>query len=425
MQRLFSNLELENNRFKHRPGSVVGATALVAGTTVGAGILALPAVTQAAGVVPSTVLLIGVWGYALVAALLMVEVNVQTICSLGRPGLGLLAMTRCTLGQNGARMAGGAYLFLHYALLVAYMAQGGEILVSGVQVLMSMPDSVPEWIGPLLFAVVFGSLLYFGRDRFIAQINSFFVALVIASFIGLLVLGSAQIEPTRFWLQDWTVLSPAVSVMFVTLFYHNVVPVITTQLEGDIAKIRRSILIGSAIPLAMFVLWNAIILGSIAPTLGTGNAAEAVVFDPLDVLRQGSAGVSLGVMISVFSELTIATSFIGFTYGLLDFFQDLWQVPPHDQSQRLPLYALVMVPAIVLATLNPTIFFTALDYAGTFSITILGGIIPAVMAWKLRAQSGTQPPFPWALVPGGNGTIVSMIGVAVMVLLVHLWPTPV
>ena len=39
------------------------AIVLVAGTTVGAGILALPAVTQAAGFVPSTVALTGAWMY--------------------------------------------------------------------------------------------------------------------------------------------------------------------------------------------------------------------------------------------------------------------------------------------------------------------------------------------------------------------------
>lgn len=50
-RRLWSNLNPET--MKHEPGSVFGAAALVAGTTVGAGILALPAVTQ----VDSSVLL--------------------------------------------------------------------------------------------------------------------------------------------------------------------------------------------------------------------------------------------------------------------------------------------------------------------------------------------------------------------------------
>ncbi len=60
---------------------------------------------------------------------------------------------------------------------------------------------------------------------------------------------------------------PAVSVMFVALFYHNIVPVIAVQLEGDARKIRQSIIIGSAIPLLMFLVWNAVILGSVSPDI--------------------------------------------------------------------------------------------------------------------------------------------------------------
>jgi amino acid permease len=48
---LFSNLNPRT--LKHEPGTVAGAALLIAGTTVGAGILALPEVTAAAGFVPS------------------------------------------------------------------------------------------------------------------------------------------------------------------------------------------------------------------------------------------------------------------------------------------------------------------------------------------------------------------------------------
>ena len=41
--RLFSHLEFDGNKLQHQPGSVLGNTALIAGTTVGAGILGLPA----------------------------------------------------------------------------------------------------------------------------------------------------------------------------------------------------------------------------------------------------------------------------------------------------------------------------------------------------------------------------------------------
>ena len=53
--------------------SVAGATALVAGTTIGAGILALPAKTLEGGFGPSAVLLIAAWAYMAATALLIAE----------------------------------------------------------------------------------------------------------------------------------------------------------------------------------------------------------------------------------------------------------------------------------------------------------------------------------------------------------------
>lgn len=418
--RLFSNLALQGNTFSHQPGSLLGCTALVAGTTVGAGILALPAVTLPSGVVPSTLMLIGVWLYALASGLLIAEVNVNAMHSLGRPGLGLLSMVEGILGKLGARVAGGAYLFLHYTLLVAYLSQGGEILVSAFQTVAGVPHVLPPWVGTVTFAILFGGILYLGHDRLVEKLNNAFVAIVIASFVGLLLLGVTKVEPTQFSYQNWRALSPAVSVMFVALFYHNIIPVVTTQLEGDVRKIRRSITIGSAIPLVMFLAWNAVILGSVSPDM-MQNVSNGSSFDPLQVLRNGKAGAWLGVLVSVFSEFAIVTSFIGFVYSLLDFFKDVLDVAPHDNSKRLELYSLVLLPSTGLSVLNPSIFFTALNYAGTFSISVLGGIIPALMAWKQRYKKQQDlNPATKPLIPGGKVTLVVMIGVALGVIAEHI-----
>jgi len=57
---------------KSKSKSPRNAIVLVAGTTVGAGILALPAVTQPAGFIPSTLALTGAWMYMATTGLLAV-----------------------------------------------------------------------------------------------------------------------------------------------------------------------------------------------------------------------------------------------------------------------------------------------------------------------------------------------------------------
>lgn len=404
--RLFSNLVLDRGRLTHQPGSILGSTALVAGTTVGAGILALPAVTLPSGVIPSTVLLIAVWLYALVSGLLIAEVSLSAMRSLGRESLGLLPMIESTLGLAGARIAGGAYLFLHYALLVAYIAQGGEILVSAAEQLFDV-QNVPAWVGTTSFTLVFGGIMYFGRERLVEKLNSAFVAIVIASFLGLLLFGFGQVKGSGLLFQNWSALPNAVPVMLVALFYHNVIPVVALQLEGDARLIRSSIFVGSAIPLIMFLAWNAVVLGSVSPALVQGVSNGRTVFDPLQILRDNGTGEWLGVLVSVFSEFAIVTSFIGFVYGLLDLFKSISFVAPNELSLR-KAYSLILFPPMSMSAVNPSIFFTALDYAGTFSISILGGIIPALMSWKQRQSNSEHQP----LVGGGKVTLIVMIGVA-------------
>ena len=50
----------------YNPGSTVGAAALIAGTAIGAGILAAPAATAPAGFLPSSAALFVVWWYMVV-----------------------------------------------------------------------------------------------------------------------------------------------------------------------------------------------------------------------------------------------------------------------------------------------------------------------------------------------------------------------
>ncbi|KAJ8750312.1 hypothetical protein K2173_014227 [Erythroxylum novogranatense] len=392
VERLFSNLNQVT--FKREPGSLSSAIFLVAGTTVGAGILAIPAVTQESGFLASAVACIVCWVYMVATGLLIAEVNVNTMCELGSGGVSLVSMAMRTLGTAGVQVACWSYIFIHYALLVAYVARSSEILTNFL--------GIPLWESAAMFSLILGSIIYFGSQRVIGAINGALVLGIIISFTGLVVVASGDLHWDALLKANFEAVPMSIPIIALSFVYQNVVPVLCTNLEGNLSKVRTAIVVGTAIPLGLFLVWNAVILGSIT----SSEMADKVV-DPLQQLRSTNAVV--GPIVEVFSLLAIATSYIGFVLGLADFLADLLKLPA-GQNRPLP-YLLTLFPPLVLSLLDPDIFFKALDFAGTYGVLVLFGILPAAMAWSDRGDLNSSPSVKLPqLVPGGRITLSLVLG---------------
>jgi tyrosine-specific transport protein len=63
-----------------------------------------------------------------------------------KENIGLLSMVKETLGPTAAVGSGIVYVFIHYALLVAYVAEAGDVLTSSF--------SLPTWTGMLIQVIL-------------------------------------------------------------------------------------------------------------------------------------------------------------------------------------------------------------------------------------------------------------------------------
>ncbi|KAJ8900761.1 hypothetical protein NDN08_000062 [Rhodosorus marinus] len=399
---------------------LIGAIALVAGTTVGAGVLALPAVTREGGFLPSTALLLGAWLYMSTTGNLIAEATAATTANTGRKEVSLLSIIELSLGKVGAFSSGAAYVGIHYALLVAYISQGGRILGEWTD---SIVGGVPTWSLSLLFASAVGSLMYFASDESVEKVNNALVAGLVTLFGGLLVTVLPQAVPENLLHQDIPQAISAIPVLVLSLVFHNIVPSVVSQLDGDLKKTKTAINVGSAIPLTMFLLWNAAILGT--------TDASVAAYDPVEALRSGGGAISL--VVSSFSLVAITTSMFGFVYGLSDFLKDLKQRlgSSGSRSEELPSpgkqvqpFLATLVPPTALALLAPDIFFEALDSAGAYGISVLFGIIPAAMVWRFRyskERKFSNPVRPQ--VPGGKSVLAATGGSAAVLILSEMYQT--
>jgi len=392
----------------HDSGSVFGGSSLVAGTMVGAGILALPSATSPVGFIPSTGAMGIAWLYMTMSGLLIAELSINRLGQSGKPGQGMLDLYQDSLGEKFSAVGSTAYFGLHYCLMVAYIAQGGTNLNTffGFDG-MGLPAGFPQ----ALFATIIGLGLFVAKPAAIEAANNVFVSVLAVVFLGIIGLGASTadfqtlIDPVN---QHPDKVVDALPIIFLSLVYHNVVPTVVNQLEGDRSKITKAIIYGTTIPTLMFVAWNSVVLGNV----GLDGAGTV---DPVALLQasagSGGIGAILGNLVTIFSSLALVTSLIGFVYGLLDGWTDVFDLPtegPAYEKWKAPLFGLVFLPPLALSVTEPDIFFTALDYGGAFGVSTLFLVLPPIMVWKQRYGDDEQNLLTKPMVPLGKLPLGSM-----------------
>ncbi|KAI3424069.1 hypothetical protein D9Q98_009432 [Chlorella vulgaris] len=396
---------------KQHVGSLFGAVALITGSTVGAGMLALPAVTAPAGIVPTATSLTVIWGLLTLDALLIAEVNLAARAARdasraeaaldavgaaagGSPSSGgivtLRQMAEFTLGKAGKGFT-LVYLLLAYSLLTAYCTKAASVLdyFAG--------GGLPPLAASTAFVGLIGGMLYTGGSRTVDALCQALTSVLLLLFGVILTAGAAQSGLPGSLAgghADWAALEPAVPIMFLALVYHDLIPVIVDYLGGDRKNIRSAIVLGSLVPLAMFLSWEVVALSLLpsglaesaaasdghvpllqtslqlatsgdaasgpaaavavaaagggsavpaVPAVAAASTAAAIAVDPLEVFVRRSSPV-LGSVVEAFAFLAVMTSFIGTTLSLSETLRT--EVPPllREACKQLRLLSGAEVP---------------------------------------------------------------------------------
>ncbi len=131
---------------------LLGAVLLIAGTSIGAGMLALPVITAQYGFLAAIVLFTSCWLVTLYSALLLLEVNLWLPA-----GANIISMTKETLGRTGEIIASLSYLFLLYCLMAAYLSGMNSLLDAAAQHWIG--STPPIWSSTLFLVSIFAFLL--------------------------------------------------------------------------------------------------------------------------------------------------------------------------------------------------------------------------------------------------------------------------
>lgn len=392
-------------------GTTFGATLLVAGTCIGGGMLALPVATGEMGFFPSCLLMLIGWAFMTVTALFLAEVNLWM-----EEGVHVITMASRLLGPLGKSIAWILYLFIGYASLVAYTAGGGELFSFGLQKVAGFHLS--ETLSTFLFVLVFGFIIYLG-NVVVGRVNSLLMIGLVISYVLLISLGASGINWRNLQRLSWTWSNTFISVpLLLTIFsFQTIVPSLTIYLKKDGKALRRSIIWGTSIALGVYILWQALVLGTVLYDGEMGLAAALAAGKPATEFF--SAAVKnpwVSVLADFFAFFALVTSFLGIALGLFDFLADGLKIKK-EKVGAFSLGLLVAVPTLFFALNFERIFLKALDTSGGIGDSILNGLFPALMLWIGRYYKNYQSEYQ---MPGGKPLIAGVICYALFVFVIEL-----
>lgn len=358
-----------------------GSAMIITGTSVGAGMLAIPPTVASNGFWIAAGLLIMVWIVMLSTALLLVEVN------LSMPvGSNFSRMAQSTLGRSGQVITWIAYLLLLYSLTSAYTAGGGNVVGNG----FAMGNIyTPDWLNSLLFMFCLGIFVCIGTAA-VDYGNKILMLIKFTAFFAFscTILPKIQFSYINTPTDNINYIWMTFPILITSFGFHHIIPTLRSYVQSDRTTLRRAVILGSLIPLLIYILWVFITLGSI-PLYGESSFYSIINNSSLtaEIISNSKSEVIVSSFAYTFESVAVTTSFLGVTLGLFDFNRDTYRLQKPTIINKAIICVITFFPPFLFSVFYPNGFRVALGYASIFVAILLIGL-PAVMAWIVRNRLG-------------------------------------
>ena len=355
---------------------IFGGIALVSFTTIGGGILALPTNTYQGGFLPTSLSFCFVWFFMTIAALLILE-----LCLKNKRGADLITIADNSLGTLGKFIAWLGYLFLVYALICAYLTATGA------------------WLSKLIFDILFvnidnniavitvslgTSIVLFLGTRIADYFNRLFAIGVIIAYLSIVYIALPSVDSSSFKTLNINTVPNTIPLILTTFGFGIVIPTLTDYFNRDRKTLLFVILVGSTIPLIVYILWEYICLGTLSISGSMGleylakNKADSTEVAIAMETILGNKKISL--LAKLFSVCAILTSLIGVSLSLYHFLADGFKIKKKGIN-KVFLSIMTFIPPLLIVLLYSQGFDKILSFGGIF-VAILLGILPIAMYWQ-------------------------------------------
>lgn len=344
------------------------ATAILVGTTIGAGMFGIPFVVYKIGFLPGIFYLLILGVLNLFLNLIYGEIILRTPGDHQLTGYG-----KIYLGKAGKNLATLTLIIALYGALLAYLIKIGAFL-----------SSIINFGNPILFTYIFFVLaslaIYFGLKSI-----SFFEVVITVLMIGLVLaislLGAGKINLANFSGIDLSFLFLPYGVIFFALHGFSVIPEMEEILRTQPKNLKKAIITGSLIPVFAYLLFAIVIVGVCGSQVSDDAVFGLSLFLP-------SYAVVVGVVLGV---LAMGSSYLTVGYVL----REVWY--RDFGASKLLAFVLASFPALILFLLGTKSFIQVLGITGAVSGGLNGILI--IKIFEKAKRAGKRKPAYFLKIP--------------------------
>ncbi|WP_350304758.1 tryptophan permease [Photorhabdus viridis] len=377
-------MSIETPQSLKRP-PILGGTMIIAGTAVGAGMFSTPVATSGVWFTGSIILLVYTWMCMYFSGLMILEAN------LNYPsGASFHTMTKDLLGKGWNAINGISITFVLYILTYAYISAGGSIIAHNFENIISVSQANAGFI----FAFIVAFIVWLSTQA-VDRLSTILIGGMVITFFMSVGGMFTEVKYVILFNQTDAISNDTTSYMpyalaslpylLISFGYHGNIPSLVKYYHKDIKAVIRSLLLGTLIALAIYILWQYVIQGNIPREAFKQIIADGGnIGDLLKHMDNTTNSKTVHQLLNAFSYMALASSFLGVSLGLFDYIADFLGFKDNNTG-RLKSALVTFIPPTVLALLVPNGFLYAIGFAG-FAATIWAVIIPALMARASRQR---------------------------------------
>lgn len=348
------------------------AVAILVGTVVGAGILGIPYVVSQSGYLIGLIELV-------IIGLLMLATNLYLAEALQRTQgrHHLVKLAEIYLGKIGESLMMLSMIFGIYGALLAY-------LIGESAVITSLFGGNPATNGLIFFAIV-AAIVFVGitlvekADLFIISANILLIAVIAIAAIF-------KTDATNLATLSLKNIFIPYGVILFAYLGTSAIPEVKHALEKQPKLLRNAIILGSVIPIAIYLLFTTAVVG----VVGADDFNSLSPNERIATIALGKYFPGLALLANLFALFSMTTAFISLGLALKDTYVD------YNINKTFAWLLVVSVPLAIW--LINTFIKELVDFIGVLGIVgiITGGltgILVILINWRSKISGKRNPEF--------------------------------